>query len=57
MPSQPTTDTLPPATVNRVLEALRGVRFGQVVVTLHEGRVVQIERTEKLRLTPPGKAC
>lgn len=35
-----------------VREALSGLRFGQVSVTVHEGRVVQIDVTEKKRLRP-----
>lgn len=32
-----------------LLRLLRGVRFGQVVVQVHDGRLVQIERTERYR--------
>jgi hypothetical protein len=35
-----------------VRQALAGLRFGQVSVTVHEGRVVQIDVTEKKRLRP-----
>jgi hypothetical protein len=41
-----------PSTAEReVLEAIRGIRYGTVQVTIHDGQVVQIERSEKLRLT------
>lgn len=33
-----------------VREALSGLKFGNVSVTVHEGRVVQIDVTEKKRL-------
>jgi hypothetical protein len=33
-------------------EALKGLRYGSVLVTVHEGRVVQIDVTEKRRLKP-----
>ena len=33
-----------------VLRALEGIRFGSVEITIHDSRVVQIERREKLRL-------
>jgi hypothetical protein len=33
-------------------EALRDLRYGQVVIQVHGGSVVQIERTEKTRPTP-----
>jgi len=32
-------------------EALRGMRYGQVILIVQDGRVVQIDRTEKVRLT------
>lgn len=37
--------------------ALNSIRYGSVEITIHDGRVVQIERKEKLRLesTPTGK--
>lgn len=30
--------------------ALDGLRFGSVEITVHDGRIVQIERREKVRL-------
>jgi len=33
-------------------EALLGLRYGVVTLTVHEGRVVQIDVTEKKRLKP-----
>lgn len=33
-----------------VREALTGLKYGSVSVTVHEGRVVQIDVTEKKRL-------
>ena len=46
-------DTLTPqdAVVSNILDALRGLRFGSIVVTVQDGVVVQIDRTEKRRLT------
>ena len=35
-----------------VREALFGLRYGNVSLTVHEGRVVQIDVTEKKRLKP-----
>ena len=32
-----------------VLRQLRAVRFGQVVVQIHDARIVQIERTDRYR--------
>ncbi len=33
-----------------VREALSGLKFGTIALTVHEGRVVQIDVTEKKRL-------
>lgn len=38
-----------------IREALRGLKYGQVVVTVHDGVVSQVERTEKIRPAPPDK--
>jgi hypothetical protein len=38
--------------IDVVKENLNGLRFGQILITVHEGRPVQIERTEKTRLEP-----
>lgn len=36
-----------------VAEAIAGIRYGAVEITIHDGRIVQIEKREKLR---PGAA-
>ena len=36
--------------LDRIHDALRGLRFGTVSVIVQDGVVVQVERTEKLRL-------
>lgn len=33
----------------QILQAVKGIRFGSVEITIHDGNVVQIERKEKLR--------
>ena len=33
-----------------IKEKLSGLRYGQILLTVHDGRIVQIERTEKTRL-------
>jgi len=33
----------------RILEAIREVKYGTVEIIVHEGKVVQIEKSEKLR--------
>jgi hypothetical protein len=43
--------------LERIREALRGLRFGAVTAIVHDGAVVQVERPEKLRLQKgePGR--
>lgn len=41
-------------TVRELQAALAGLEFGSVVITVHHGRIVQIERREKVRLDPRG---
>jgi hypothetical protein len=38
------------AVLRRVVEAMRRVRFGSVLLVVQDARVVQIETAEKLRL-------
>ncbi|MHC5352413.1 sulfur starvation response protein OscA [Metapseudomonas furukawaii] len=42
------------ALLREIQNALHGLRFGSVEITLHNGQVVQIERKEKFRLQPPN---
>lgn len=37
--------------VEAIQEAISGIRFGVVQIIIQDGKVVQIERTEKIRLT------
>jgi hypothetical protein len=42
----------PPARVDQlelVKHALSGLRFGEVTIAVHDGEIVQIARTEKIR--------
>ena len=32
-----------------IRRALTGLRFGEVVISIHEGEIVQVSRTEKIR--------
>ncbi len=38
----------------RIIEALRGLRFGSVEIVVHDGKVVQFERRERVRMSPTG---
>ena len=40
-----------PHGIDTIIDALRDLRFGSVEITVHEGRIVLIERREKFRLT------
>ena len=33
----------------QILNSVRGIRFGSVQIVIHDGRIVQIDRTEKRR--------
>jgi len=56
MPSTTTFDTNSPTNASTpdwialVREKVEGLRFGVVQLVVHDGRVTQIERTEKTRL-------
>jgi len=41
------------AAADRLLRALEGIRYGSVEIVIHAGRIVQIERKEKVRLDAP----
>ena len=43
-------DTEPSVSEREILEALRAIKYGSIEITLHDGRIVQIERREKVRL-------
>jgi hypothetical protein len=42
--------TLPPAVERQIVAAVAGVRFGSVTIAIQDGRVVQIDATEKTRV-------
>lgn len=33
----------------RILSQVSGLQYGQVIITVHDGRIVQIDRTERTR--------
>lgn len=39
------------ASIDKVRNVLEGLRFGSITLTVHDARVVQIDVTEKTRLT------
>lgn len=40
---------LPPLLLRELLAALRSIRYGAIELVIHDGRVVQLERREKVR--------
>jgi len=40
----------------RIVEQVDGLEYGSVVVTVHAGRIVQIERSERKRYDSGGSA-
>ena len=44
--------TIDPFLLERIAQAIGGLRFGSVEIVIQDGRVVQIERKEKFRLDP-----
>ncbi len=51
---RPSTDS-EQASVQAILDALRGLRFGSVTVVVQDGVIVQIERVEKKRLASSAR--
>jgi hypothetical protein len=49
----PSFETQTDETLQKILAALRGLRFGSVEIVIHDGRIVQIERRERMRLNLP----
>ncbi len=41
------------AAIAAVQQALKDLRFGHVQLTVHEGRLVRVERLERLRIDTP----
>lgn len=41
--------------IEEILKALEGLKYGSVLITVHDAHIVQIDRTEKRRL-PLGSA-
>ncbi|MDN4595131.1 YezD family protein [Polycladomyces subterraneus] len=37
--------------IERILKALEGMQYGSVVITVHDSQIVQIDRTEKYRIS------
>ena len=49
----PSQSDAPPEWLRVVQQKVETLRYGVVQLVVHDGRVTQIERTEKTRLNPP----
>ncbi len=49
-------DVTNPTALESVADALRDLAFGSVEITVHDGRIVEIERREKDRMSIPVDA-
>ena len=45
------TKRLSPTLLSRIVEAITSIRYGAVHITIHDSQVVQIEQTEKIRVS------
>jgi hypothetical protein len=43
-------DPLPTETLRRIEEMLRTVRYGSITLLIQDGKILQIDKTEKFRL-------
>jgi hypothetical protein len=51
--SKPAGDKTNPDWIDLVQQQVTSLRFGVVQITVHDGRVVQVETTERLRFDKP----
>ncbi|WP_173220429.1 YezD family protein [Kroppenstedtia pulmonis] len=42
---------VPASILDQITSALKEIEYGTVQITLHQGKVVQIDRTEKVRFS------
>ncbi|MDX1968206.1 MAG: YezD family protein [Planctomycetaceae bacterium] len=41
--------------IRQILDALTGLQYGSVTIVIHDGRVVQIDRTQQRRVIKPAR--
>lgn len=41
--------------LERIVEQVNGLNYGSVTITVHDGRIVQIDRTERTRYDGPSQ--
>jgi hypothetical protein len=52
---EPAQETIPAEVIGALVRLVRETRFGSIEIVVHEGRVTQIERREKVRFAPPER--
>lgn len=53
--TKPLSKDAPSDPLDVVRDALDGLKYGEIVLVVHEGEIVQIARTEKLRTARPHR--
>jgi hypothetical protein len=51
----PALDVVPAEVLGALVRLVRETRFGSIEIVVHEGRITQIERREKVRFTPSDR--
>lgn len=54
LPARPAPEPASPE-VAAIVAALAGLRFGTLEIVVHEGRVAELRRTERVRLVTPAE--
>ena len=49
-------EVVPEEILGTLARLVRELRFGSIEIVVHEGRITQIERREKVRFAPSGNA-
>ncbi|MBI3320193.1 MAG: YezD family protein [Candidatus Omnitrophica bacterium] len=47
-------EPIPPELLQQIADAIQSIRFGSIQLTIHDSRVVQIEKAEKVRVNAPA---
>jgi hypothetical protein len=50
-PAEEQREPLPVQTILAIEDAVQGIRFGTVQLVIQDGRIIQIDKTEKIRLS------
>ena len=43
--------------LERIAESIEGLKYGHVQITIHDGRIVQIDRLERRRFDGPSESA